>query len=213
MCEYFIFHIFSLRCKADYDVHVHGMVPLWDFILLWDAGCTTRCCNNNDGYPFHIFPKGGKGGPWPQLTSEKDWEVRLPGIHREAVPQPVEQPSPWTFPRPLFALQVHLHVKVRIQHLAKVTGTERFHPRVQPIWKNQKISKISKNLRDIHPVPSTVRSPCTGDMCAVWIHVEEDMMDSDTERPDGLPPQPHPQKFGNGKCHVCVGHIMLDNNR
>ena len=38
-------------------------------------------------------------------------------------------------------------------------------------------------------------------------------MDSDTERPDGLPPQPHPQKFGNGKCHVCVGHIMLDNNR
>eukprot|EP00434_Breviolum_minutum_P009431 symbB.v1.2.008306.t1/scaffold499.1/size195312/12 len=70
---------------------------------------------------------GGKGGPWPQLTSEKDWEATL----RTSSASPCES--------------------------ANSTSSE-----------------------------------------------SEDMMDSDTERPDGLPPQPHPQKFGNGKCHVCV---------
>ena len=140
--------------------------------------------------------KGGKGGPWPTLTSEKEWEALtvvlffwtslktnvnttlidewkrkvcfflhssycrfskclvvinysqcylpvlfagtcLKGISRKLrawdgnLICSMHRREVERFPRrPLFTLQAHLHVKVRIQHLARVTGTERFHPEV-----------------------------------------------------------------------------------
>ena len=137
-----------MRCKEDYDVHVHGMVPLWDFI------CFEMCMDVSRWSKLRWLsisqmPLRRKRRA---MATTHFWEGLGSAAPRMHPPWSCSSATRWatipllSFPRPLFALQVHLHVKVRIQHLAKVTGTERFHQRCPT---NLKKSKDLKDIKDL----------------------------------------------------------------